>query len=86
MEAITDHLVGLGFSVVSAGLFALIGFVWRTSHKVGQLEKQLANERELRQRDAREFRRDIDNIIDNVDKNREWSTNRLMSIAKDIPR
>ena len=86
MEIISEHLIGLGFSVVSAGLFALIGFVWRTSHKVSQLEKQLTNERELRQRDAREFRREIDNIIDNVDKNREWSTNRMMSIAKEMPR
>jgi hypothetical protein len=86
MEAITDHLIGLGFSVVSAGLFTLIGFVWKTSHKVGQLEKQLNHQKEIASRDAREFRRDIDNIIDNVDKNREWSTSRLMSIAKDIPR
>ncbi len=86
MEAIADHLVGLGFSIVSASLFALIGFVWRTSHKVSQLEKQVAGERELRQRDARDFRREIDNIIDNVDKNREWSTNRMMSIAKELPR
>ena len=86
MEALTDHLVGLGFSVVSAGLFGLIGFVWRTSHKVNQLEKQLANEREMRLRDSREFRKDIDTIINNVDKNREWSTNRLMSIVKEIPR
>ncbi len=86
MEAITDHLMGLGFSIVSAGLFFLMGFVWKTSHKVNQLEKQLSNEREMRQRDAREFRREIDNIIDNVDKNREWSTNRMMSIAKELPR
>ena len=86
MEIISDHLIGLGFSVVSAGLFGLIGFVWRTGHKVSQLEKQLVNERELRQRDAREFRKDIDIIINNVDKNREWTTSRMMSIAKDLPR
>ena len=86
MEAITDNLIGLGFSIVSGGLFFLIGFVWKTSHKVGHLEKQLTNEREMRQRDAREFRKDIDLIINNVDKNREWTTSRMMSIAKDLPR
>jgi hypothetical protein len=40
----------------------------------------------LRQRLERQVQRDIDNIIDNVDKNREWSTNRMMSIAKEMPR
>jgi len=40
----------------------------------------------MRQRGEKELRRDIDMIIDNVDKNREWTTSRMMSIAKELPR
>tara|TARA_Y100001937_G_scaffold107669_1_gene150561 strand:- start:237 stop:503 length:267 start_codon:yes stop_codon:yes gene_type:complete len=85
-EALSGHIMDFAMTALSTAVFALIGFVWKISHKVSALEKQLANERDMRQRDARDFRRDIDTIIDNVDKNREWSTNRLMSIAKELPR
>tara|TARA_X000001382_G_C3056152_1_gene142773 strand:+ start:298 stop:561 length:264 start_codon:yes stop_codon:yes gene_type:complete len=85
-EALSGHLMDFAMTGLGTAVFALIGFVWKISHKMSALEKQLANERELRQRDARDFRRDIDTIVDNVDKNREWSTNRMMSIAKELPR
>ena len=63
-------------TVVGSALFGLIGFVWKTSHKVSQLEKQLTSEKELRMRDAKELQRDIDMIISKVDKQGEWTTNR----------
>ena len=85
-EALSGHLMDFAMTGLGTAVFALIGFVWKISHRMSVLEKQLANERELRQRDARDFRRDIDTIVDNVDKNREWSTNRMMSIAKELPR
>ena len=85
-EALSNYFIDFVMGALGTSVFALIGFVWKVSHKVSTIEKQLTNERELRQRDAREFRRDIDNIVDNVDKNREWSTNRMMSIAKELPR
>ena len=85
-EALSGHLMDFAMTALSTAVFALIGFVWRISHKISALEKQLQHERETRQRDGVEYRRDIDQIIDNVDKNREWSTNRMMSIVKDIPR
>tara|TARA_Y100001938_G_C7944408_1_gene355995 strand:- start:113 stop:376 length:264 start_codon:yes stop_codon:yes gene_type:complete len=85
-EALSGHLMDFVMTALGTAVFTLIGFVWKISHKVSSLEKQVANERDLRQRDARDFRREIDNIIDNVDKNREWSTNRMMSIAKELPR
>ncbi len=86
MEDIGAHLVDIGMTILSTALFALIGFVWRISHKVNALEKQVKHQREIRARDNTELRREIDMIISNVDKNREWSTNRMMSIVKDIPR
>lgn len=85
-EALSNYFMDFVMTALGTAVFTLIGFVWKISHKVSSLEKQLANERDLRQRDASNFRREIDNIIDNVDKNREWSTNRMMSIAKELPR
>lgn len=85
-EALSNYFMDFVMTALGTAVFTLIGFVWKISHKVSALEKQVANEREMRQRDAREFRRDIDTIVDNVDKNREWSTNRMMSIAKELPR
>jgi hypothetical protein len=85
-EALSNYFMDFVMTALGTAVFTLIGFVWKVSHKVSSLEKQVSSERELRQRDAREFRKDIDNIVDNVDKNREWSTNRMMSIAKELPR
>ena len=68
-----------------AAVFTLIGFVWKISHKVSTLEKRLENERDMRMRDGKEYRRDIDMIINNVDKNREWTTSRMMSMVRDAP-
>ena len=81
-EALSNYFIDFIMGALGTAVFALIGFVWKISHK----EKQVANERDLRQRMERSVQRDIDNIIDNVDKNREWSTNRMMSIAKELPR
>tara|TARA_Y100001937_G_scaffold79040_1_gene107145 strand:+ start:637 stop:900 length:264 start_codon:yes stop_codon:yes gene_type:complete len=85
-EALSNYFIDFIMGALGTAVFALIGFVWKISHKVSTLEKQVANERDLRQRLERSVQRDIDNIIDNVDKNREWSTNRMMSIAKELPR
>lgn len=85
-EALSNYFIDFIMGALGTAVFALIGFVWKISHKVSTLEKQVANERDLRQRLERSVQRDIDNIIENVDKNREWSTNRMMSIAKELPR
>ena len=85
-EALSNYFIDFIMGALGTAVFALIGFVWKISHKGSTLEKQVANERDLRQRLERSVQRDIDNIIDNVDKNREWSTNRMMSIAKELPR
>ena len=87
MEIITDErVIELLMSLVGAALLGLIGFVWKISHKVSGLERQLEHQREARNRDYDELRKDIDMIMENVSKNREWTTSRMMSIAKDLPR
>ena len=85
-EALSNYFIDFIMGALGTAVFALIGFVWKISHKVSTLEKQVSNERDLRQRLEKSVQRDIDNIIENVDKNREWSTNRMMSIAKELPR
>ena len=84
-EALSGHLMDFVMTALGTAVFALIGFVWRISHKVSVLEKRLENERDMRTRDGREYRRDIDMIINNVDKNREWTTSRMMSMVRDAP-
>lgn len=86
MEILEGHLIDIAMTVVSTALFGLIGFVWKISHKINTLEKSLENLRELHTRDMQDIRKDIDMIYANMDKNREWTTNRMMSIAKEMPR
>tara|TARA_R100001015_G_scaffold17883_1_gene10256 strand:+ start:1917 stop:2180 length:264 start_codon:yes stop_codon:yes gene_type:complete len=85
-DALSNYFMDFVMTALGTAVFTLIGFVWKISHKVSTLERTISSEREMRQRNERELRREIDNIIDNVDKNREWSTNRMMSIAKELPR
>ena len=85
-EALSNYFMDFVMTALGTAVFTLIGFVWKISHKVSTLEKRLENEQAMRKRTESEFRREIDTIIDNVDKNREWSTNRMMSIVRDVPR
>ena len=85
-DALSNYFMDFVMTALGTAVFTLIGFVWKISHKVSTLEKRLENEQAMRKRTESEFRREIDNIIDNVDKNREWSTNRMMSIVRDVPR
>lgn len=85
-EALSNYFMDFIMGALGTAVFALIGFVWKTSHKVSVLEKRLESEERMRKRDAQEFRKDIDMIINNVDKNREWTTSRMMSMVRDAPR
>jgi hypothetical protein len=84
-EALSNYFMDFVMTALGTAVFTLIGFVWKTSHKVSSLERRLEGEERMRKRDASEFRKDIETIMENVDKNREWSTNRLMSIVRDAP-
>ena len=83
-EAINNYFMDFIMTTLGTAVFALIGFVWKVSHRVSSLEKTLEGETKVRQMSEKEIRRDIDIIYSNVDKNREWTTNRMMSIAKEM--
>lgn len=84
MGGMSEHIIQLMWMLLGSSILGLFGFLWRLSHKVSDQEKVIDSLKELHHRDMAEVRRDIDVIYSNVDKNREWTTNRMMSIAKDI--
>tara|TARA_Y100001938_G_C8017726_1_gene393519 strand:- start:169 stop:432 length:264 start_codon:yes stop_codon:yes gene_type:complete len=81
---ITEVLIDLAIPAAMTLLAAVFGFVWKISHRVSALEKQLEAERNARANAVRNLERDVQVIYDNVDKNREWTTNRMMSIVRDV--
>ena len=85
-EALHGHLMDFIMTALGTAIFALIGFVWKISHKVAENTKKIENIRELSQRDVQELNKDIDMLMGKVDKHGEWTTNRMMSIAKDMNR
>jgi hypothetical protein len=84
VEAIGSHIIDVAITFGTTTILGLVGFVWRISHKVSELEKSIETTKEVSHREFQEVKKDIDVIYDNVDKNREWTTNRMMSIAKDM--
>ena len=86
MDAIGSHLIDILITLASTTILALVGFVWKVSHRVSALEKSIETLKQLHHRDLTEVKKDIEVIYNNVDKNREWTTNRMMSIARDYPK
>tara|TARA_R100000234_G_scaffold97222_1_gene65557 strand:- start:708 stop:995 length:288 start_codon:yes stop_codon:yes gene_type:complete len=54
--------IEIAVTILTTGLFSLIGFVWKFSHKVTQMEQQLS---ELTSR-VRKMERDHDKVMDRV--------------------
>tara|TARA_R100000654_G_scaffold57620_1_gene84210 strand:+ start:619 stop:879 length:261 start_codon:yes stop_codon:yes gene_type:complete len=86
MEGIESHLIDIGMTLLGSALIGLIGFVWKISHRVAANEKKAEELQKLHHREYQQIQRDIDMIISKVDKQGEWTTNRMMSIAKEMPR
>tara|TARA_B100001093_G_scaffold152768_1_gene145447 strand:- start:295 stop:558 length:264 start_codon:yes stop_codon:yes gene_type:complete len=87
MEIITDErIIELLMMLVGSALLGLVGFVWKISHKVSENSKRIDSLSSMQQKDIAQLNRDIDMIISKVDKQGEWATNRMMSIAKEMPR
>ena len=82
-EALNGHLMDFVMTALGSAVFGLIGFVWKISHKTSILEKQIETLNNIHGRDIIEVKKDIEMICSNVDKHREWSTNRMMSIVRD---
>ena len=72
------------WSLAGAALLGLVGFVWKISHRTSSLEARLTAMEKEHQREVGALRRDLDAIAAGLDKNREWTTNRMMSIAKEL--
>ena len=58
----TVDWIDIVVTILTTGVFSLIGFVWRFSHKVTQMEQQL---NELTSR-VRKMERDHDKVMDRV--------------------
>ena len=85
-SALHNYFVDFIMTALGTAVFALIGFVWRISHKVAENSKRLDSQSQLHIKDINQVNKDIDMIISKVDKQGEWTTNRMMSIAKEMPR
>ncbi len=85
-EALSGHLMDFVMTLLGTAVFALIGFVWRISHKVAENHKRTEELQRLITQENTRLTRDIDMIMSKVDKHGEWTTNRMMSIVKDMPR
>tara|TARA_R100000654_G_scaffold59049_3_gene85786 strand:- start:941 stop:1189 length:249 start_codon:yes stop_codon:yes gene_type:complete len=80
MDGFEQRFIELAMSGIGAAVFALIGFVWKISHKNSDLEKRIEAIRELQTHDARELRKDIDYIISKVDNHND----KMYSIVKNM--
>ena len=85
-EALGNYFMDFIMTALGTAVFALIGFVWRISHKVTENQKRTEEIQRQINREYSQTQRDIDMIISKVDKQGEWTTNRMMSIAKEMPR
>jgi hypothetical protein len=76
--------IELIWTVAGSALLGLAGFVWKISHRTSSLESRLAAMENAHSKEVESLRRDLDTIAKGLDKNREWTTNRMMSIAKEM--
>ena len=87
MEIITEErIIELLMMLVGSALLGLVGFVWKISHNVSENTKRIEGLVDIQTKDVTQLNRDIDMIISKVDKQGEWATSRMMSIAKEMPR
>jgi len=84
MGEIHSYVIDIAITFGTTTVLGLVGFVWRISHKVSSLEKSIESVKTISNRDLSEIRKDIEVIYGHVDKNREWTTDRMMSIARNM--
>ena len=85
-DALSNYFIDFVMTALGSTVFALIGFVWRISHKVSEQQKRIDHHYEMTRKDIQQVNKDIDMVMSKVDKHGEWTTNRMMSIAKEMPR
>ena len=78
-----EAVLEMASALLGSAVVALVGFVWKVSHRVTTLQNKVDSLESRTRGDVAGLRREIDGILANVDKNREWTTNRMMSIVRD---
>ena len=82
MEVNSEQVIDILLSLLGTAMLGLIGFVWKTSHRVSELEKAIEAMKELQRKNGEAVRRDIDYLFSKVEK----QSDKMMSIARDIPK
>tara|TARA_S200002703_G_C3777196_1_gene239297 strand:+ start:1083 stop:1337 length:255 start_codon:yes stop_codon:yes gene_type:complete len=82
MDLGNQQLLDILISILGTAMLGLIGFVWKTSHRVSEHEKTIESLREMQRKNSDETQRDIDYLMSKVEKQGD----RMMSIARDIPK
>ena len=78
MEEISSHILDIVMTVISSALFGLIGFVWKISHKVSTLEREVQNlERRLKGIES-QTKHDVDYLMGKLDAHND----KMYSIVK----
>jgi len=79
-----SHLYEFAAAVFGSAVFGLFGFIWKTSHRVSTLESKLQSMERSHVQQIDSMRRELEGLAEGLDKNREWTTNRMLSIHKDM--
>ncbi len=82
MEVNSEQVIDILLSLLGTAMLGLIGFVWKTSHRVSEHEKAIESMKELQRKNGEAVRRDIDYLFSKVEK----QSDKMMSIARDIPK
>ncbi len=80
MEGLESNLIDILMTLLGSALIGLIGFVWKISHKVSELDKKVEGLRDLQVTDSRQFIKDIDYILNKVDNHGD----KMYSIVKNL--
>ena len=78
MADVEKNIIELAVSVIGMALFALVGFVWKISHRVTKLESEQKLHRKSAERDGERLRKDVDYLISKVDR----ADDRIHSIVR----
>ena len=78
MEEISSHILDIVMTVISSALFGLIGFVWKISHKVSTLEREVQNLESRLKGAESQTKHDVDYLMGKLDAHND----KMYSIVK----
>ena len=80
MDGLESHIIDIAMTAIGSAVFGLIGFVWRISHKVNDLDKRIANLQDFYREESRRQQKDIDYMMSKVDNHND----KMYSIVKNM--